>query len=329
MNQDEKWSSYWESAGKAVQLGKLEHAEPLLSAAVDIAEDFPPDDRRLAMTLECWAEILFKLRQLGQAEVVVKRVIALYQERYGPEHQDVGVFTNNLGLLYHSQKKHFLAEGEYQKALRIQTKALGNSHPQTINVMANYARLLSETHREREAKHLEACIQGAKTGNWKRSGVYKAYVAETPVNQAVRMPPIADPAATTDISPVEITQRITDPAATSDISPVDIAFKIADPAATTDISPIDISERVRPSMPLNSGLFDSSTKEQGPGPLRSTRKNYRNAREEDITLQDALTVSPLAGSITSAENPAVTVDKKAESKASPMQRLLQQRRSQE
>jgi len=312
MNQDEKWSSYWESAGKAVQLGKLEHAEPLLSAAVDVAEGFPPDDRRLAMTLECLAEILFKLRQLAQAEAVVKRVISIYQQRYGPEHQDVGVFTNNLGLLYHSQKKHFLAESEYQKALRIQTKALGNSHPQTINVMANYARLLNETHREREAKHLEACIEGAKTGNWKRSGVYKAYVAETPANQAVRaVPPITDPAATTDISPV------------------DVAFKIADPAATTDISPIDISERVRPSMPLNSGLIDSSAREQGPGPLRSTRKNYRNAREEDITLQDALSVSPLSGSITSAENPAVSVDKKAESKASPMQRLLQQRRSQE
>lgn len=330
MNQDEKWSSYWESAGKAVQLGKLEHAEPLLSAAVDIAEGFPPGDRRLAMTLECLAEILFKLRQLAQAEIVVKRVIALYQERYGPEHHDVGVFTNNLGLLYHSQKKHFLAEGEYQKALRIQTKALGNSHPQTINVMANYARLLNETHREREAKHLESCIEGAKTGNWKRSGVYKAYVAETPANQAVRAaPPIADPAATTDISPVEITQRITDPAATSDVSPVDIAFNIADPAATTDISPIEMSERVRPSMPLNSGLIDSSAREQGPGPLRSTRKNYRSAREEDITLQDALTVSPLSGSITSSENPAISVEKKAESKASPMQRLLQQRRSQE
>jgi tetratricopeptide (TPR) repeat protein len=137
------------------------------------------------MTLECLAEILFKQRQLAQAEVVVKRVIAIYEARYGPAHPDVGVFTNNLGLLYHSQKKHFMAESEYQKALSIQTKALGNSHPQTINVMANYARLLNETHREREAKHLEACIEGAKTGNWRRSGVYKAYVAETPANQAV------------------------------------------------------------------------------------------------------------------------------------------------
>jgi tetratricopeptide (TPR) repeat protein len=312
MNQNEKWSSYWESAGKAIQLGKFDHAEPLLCAALDIAEDFTSDDRRLVMTLECLAEILFKLKHLTQAEGVVKRIIGIYQARYGPDHSDVGVFTNNLGLIYYSQKKHFMAESEYQKALSIQTKALGSSHPQTLNVVANYARLLNETHREREAKHLEACIEGAKTGNWKRSGVYKAYVAETPANQAVRaVPPISDPAATTDISPIEIGPRLTDPAATTDISPVDIAARVSDPTATTYIGPID----VKPGPTA------------GHGPVRSSRKNYRNAREEDITLQDALTVSPLSGSITSAENPAVTPDKQAANKGSLMQRLLQQRRS--
>ncbi|CAN5345179.1 hypothetical protein BH11CYA1_BH11CYA1_21690 [soil metagenome] len=308
MNQDEKWSSYWESAGKAIQLGKFDHAEPLLSAALDIAEDFGSEDRRLAMTLECLAEIHFKLKQLTQAEIVVKRVIAIYQTRYGPDHSDVGVFTNNLGLIYYSQKKHFMAESEYQKALRIQTKALGNTHPQTLNVIANYAKLLNETHREREAKHLEACIEGAKTGNWKRSGVYKAYVAETPANIAVSaVPPISDPAATTDIGPV------------------DIVLNVSDPTATTDIGPIDAMPKAKPSIFMNSRAGDQ-VNESGHGPVRSSRKNYRNAREEDITLQDALTVSPLSGSITSAENPAVTVSKQP-NKGSLMQRLVQQRRS--
>jgi tetratricopeptide (TPR) repeat protein len=344
MNQDEKWTSYWESAGKAIQLGKFDHAEPLLYAALDIAEDFPSDDRRLAMTLECLAEILFKKRQLTQAEGVVKRVIAIYEARYGPAHPDVGVFTNNLGLLYHTQKKHFMAESEYQKALSIQTKALGNSHPQTLNVIANYARLLNETHREREAKHLEACIEGARTGNWRRSGVYKAYVAETPANQAVSaVPPIADPYATTDIGPVDLAPRLPDPAATTDIMPVDLAPRRQDPAATTDIRPIDLAPRrqdpaattdISPvdlasqptNMHLNSAFSQQPAIGSSDAPARSTRKNYRNAREEDITLQDALVVSPPSGRVTSAENPAVSVDKQA-SKSSLMQRLVQQRKS--
>jgi hypothetical protein len=278
---------------------------------------------------------------------VVKRVIAIYEARYGPAHPDVGVFTNNLGLLYHTQKKHFMAESEYQKALSIQTKALGNSHPQTLNVIANYARLLNETHREREAKHLEACIEGARTGNWRRSGVYKAYVAETPANQAVSaVPPIADPYATTDIGPVDLAPRLPDPAATTDIMPVDLAPRRPDPAATTDIRPVDLAPRrqdpaattdISPvdlasqptSTHLKSAFSEQPVISSDNAPTRSTRKNYRNAREEDITLQDALVVSPPSGRVTSAENPAVSVDKQAPIKASPMQRLLQQRRTQE
>lgn len=330
MNQEEKWTSYWESAGKAIALEKFIHAEPLLYAALDIAEDFPADDRRLTMTLECLAEILFRQRELAQAEPVVKRVIAIYEARYGPDHPDVGVFTNNLGLLYHSQKKHFMAESEYQKALRIQTKALGNSHPQTLNVIANYARLLKETHREREAQHLEDCIEGAKTGNWRRSGTYKAYVAETPANRAVSpVAPIADPSATTDIGPVDLEPMMADPAATTDIRPIEPAPRLADPAATTDISPVDLARPTQANMYLNSAFSEQQNTANANTALRSTRKNYRNAREEDITLQDALVISPPSGRVTSAENPAVSADQQSAAKASPMQRLLQQRRSQE
>ncbi len=190
MNLDDRWASYWESVRKAMQLGKYDHAEPLLYAALDIAEDFKPDDKRLVMTLECLAEILFKMDRPVQAEPVVKRIIMIYQRKHGPDHPDIAVFTNNLALLYHNQKKHFMAETEYQKALSMQTKLLGSTHPQTLNVMANYARLLTETHRQREAKHLIACIRGAQTGSWKQSGVFKAYVAEP--QESVIQAPVED-----------------------------------------------------------------------------------------------------------------------------------------
>ncbi len=190
MNLDDRWSSYWESVRKAMQLDNYDHAEPLLYAALDIAEDFPPDDKRLVMTLECLAEVLFKLGHPTQSEPVVKRIIMIYERKHGADHPDIAVFINNLALLYHSQKKHFMAETEYQKALSIQTKLLGNTHPQTLNVMANYARLLTETHREPEAKHLIACIKGAQTGYWKQSGTYKAYVAEP--QEAVSTAPVED-----------------------------------------------------------------------------------------------------------------------------------------
>jgi tetratricopeptide (TPR) repeat protein len=181
MEGNDKWTSYWESARRALKANKLEHAEPLLYSALDIAEDFDIDDPRLLMNLECLAEVLFKMGRLTQVEPVVKRIIMAYEKKYGREHPDVGVFTNNLGLIYHKQGKCFMAETEYQKALSIQTKLLGNSHPQTLNVMSNYARLLNETHRQREARHLEACIEGVKTGSWNQSGRDRAYQAENSV----------------------------------------------------------------------------------------------------------------------------------------------------
>lgn len=187
MHSNERWNTYWESATRAIAQGKLEHAEPLLYATLDVAEDFDANDPRLLMTLECLAEVLFKTDRVQQAEPIVKRIIAVFEQRYRTGHPDIGVFTNNLGLIYHKQGKFFMAETEYQRALGMQAKLLGHAHPQTINVMGNYARLLRETHRDREAQHLESCIKGAQTGTWKQSGIFAAY-AGSPDQEAPSAP---------------------------------------------------------------------------------------------------------------------------------------------
>jgi tetratricopeptide (TPR) repeat protein len=177
MSQDEKWSTLWKSSRLAMTGGKVEEAETLLCKTLEIAENFEIDDKRLVATLEALAEINFLQRRFAQAEPVCKRVIMLYERKFGHDHADVGTFINNLGLIYHHQKKLFMAETEYQKALAIQTKVLGQAHPQTINVMSNYSRLLKESHRMSEARHMDGLIQGAHTeANWTQSGTYKAYV---------------------------------------------------------------------------------------------------------------------------------------------------------
>ncbi len=176
MDLDDKWKGCWAAVRQAIAEGKGEQAEALLYATLVIAEGFEPDDQRLIMTLECLAEVQFRQKRFAKAEQVCKRVIMIYERKFGPQHADVGVFINNLGLIYHQQKKFFMAETEYQKALAIQAKALGQSHPHTVNVMANYARLLKETHRQAEARHMDACIKGAAVeANWTQSGSYKAY----------------------------------------------------------------------------------------------------------------------------------------------------------
>ena len=173
--------------------GKIDQAEALLYATLEIAEDFEPDDDRLIMTLECLAEVIFRQSRFAQAEPICKRIIMIYQRKFGGQHPDLGVFTNNLGLIYHHQKKFFMAETEYQKALAMQSKLLGQAYPQTINVMANYARLLKETHRQAEARHMDALIKGANTApDWTQSGTYKAYSIESD-KQLAQSPAVRDP----------------------------------------------------------------------------------------------------------------------------------------
>ncbi|MBS1995268.1 MAG: tetratricopeptide repeat protein [Cyanobacteria bacterium SZAS LIN-2] len=177
MNLDDKWKGCWAAVRQSMAEGRIDQAEALLYSTLEIAEHFEPDDQRLIMTLECLAEVIFRQQRFPQAEPICKRVIMIYERKFGPEHPDVGVFTNNLGLIYHHQKKFFMAETEYQKALAMQTKLLGQSHPHTLNVMANYARLLKETHRQAEARHMDALMKGANSSaNWTQSGTYRAYV---------------------------------------------------------------------------------------------------------------------------------------------------------
>lgn len=174
---EEKWLHFKDSAERAVALNKLEHAESLWYAALQEADDFPPHDPRVTITLECLAEVLFKQRKYAQAEPLCFRTLEIYEQTIGPDHPDVGVLANNLAMLYHMQNKFEQAETLYKKALAVQTKALGTRHPEVINLLGNYANLLFSTHRAAEAEHMRSMAKSATTGKWNMSGSYQAFTA--------------------------------------------------------------------------------------------------------------------------------------------------------
>lgn len=174
MDPNQAWSNLWEKVQGALRKDDISEAEALLQQLVELSTQLPPGDNRLVLALETLAQLYFRLTKYGQAEPLVKRIIDLHKISLGPEHPDVGVYLNNLGLLFHLQKKHFLAESEYQKAISIQEKHLGPDHPQTLNAISNYARLLRETHRHQAAQKLEQKAK-LKDKDLKESGVYQIY----------------------------------------------------------------------------------------------------------------------------------------------------------
>ena len=101
------------------------------------------------------------------AEKAAVECTKIYEEIMGPDDLTVATCLGNIGMLYRINKRLADAENAYKRCLTIRTKKQGGDHPDTIKLLQNYASLLRDMHREDEAEHLQACVTGFVTGNWK------------------------------------------------------------------------------------------------------------------------------------------------------------------
>ena len=76
-------------------------------------------------------------------------------ENFGEQDPRLAASLNNLALLYYAQGQYAEAEPFYQRSLAIWEKALGPEHPDVATILENYADLLRELDRNREAEELE------------------------------------------------------------------------------------------------------------------------------------------------------------------------------
>jgi tetratricopeptide (TPR) repeat protein len=79
----------------------------------------------------------------------------LYHISALPTWKYIGVILNNLGMLYRAQGRSEEAEPLYRRALTIYEQALPPDHPSTAATLENYASVLRELNRPREAQLLE------------------------------------------------------------------------------------------------------------------------------------------------------------------------------
>ena len=74
--------------------------------------------------------------QLGEAEQVLKRALAITEKVYGPDHPEVAIRANNIGLILKHQGDLAGALQYTQRALAIDEKVYGPDHP-TVAIFAN------------------------------------------------------------------------------------------------------------------------------------------------------------------------------------------------
>jgi len=121
----------------------------------------------VASALNDLSRLLYYACELPEAERTAMECLEAYEALYGKLHTSVASAANNVAMLCHIQKKYARAETYYKEALSLRTQLLGNEHPDTLRVLSEYANLLKATHREEEAAHMKACIDGILTGSWK------------------------------------------------------------------------------------------------------------------------------------------------------------------
>ena len=123
------WETYMEAATKAYREGRYAEAEKQLKAALKEAEDFRPEDPRMATSLNNLAGLYHAQGKYAEAEPLLKRSLAMREEVLGPEHPEVARSLSSLAGLFHAQGKYAEAEPLLKRALAIQERFWGRSIP--------------------------------------------------------------------------------------------------------------------------------------------------------------------------------------------------------
>lgn len=168
------WDILIASVEQTMDKGNWDEAEKIALSALEEAECFEPDDRRLGITLELMSEIYYITKHYNRGAPVVRRLLQMYIRCLGPDHIDTGTVTHNAAMLYHSWGKHLEAEPFYVQALRIKKNRLGRAHPQVMTLLGHYIQLLYQTDRVKEAEELKSTAIAVSSGKFTRSGQWKA-----------------------------------------------------------------------------------------------------------------------------------------------------------
>ncbi|MEK6406476.1 MAG: tetratricopeptide repeat protein [Acidobacteriota bacterium] len=97
---------------------------------------------------------LLHLGNFGDAEALVRRALAIDEQRFGPNHPEVATDLSNLSQLLTATNRLSKAEPLMRRALEICENSLRPEHPDVASALSNMASLLQATNRLAEAEPL-------------------------------------------------------------------------------------------------------------------------------------------------------------------------------
>jgi len=113
-----------------------------------------PEHPSVAESLNNLGEFYRFQGRYAEAEPLLGRSLAIWEEALGPEHPYVATNINNLALLYVGEGRYAEAEPLYRRALAIRQTALGPNHPEVAQSLNNLAAVHEKQDRFVEALSL-------------------------------------------------------------------------------------------------------------------------------------------------------------------------------
>jgi tetratricopeptide (TPR) repeat protein len=118
------------------------------------AQQSPPALDGILAALSRRGMALFELGDFGHAEPLIRQVLAIAEQTFGPDHPAVAAALNNLAVLLRATDRLAEAEPLYRRALALADQAFGPDHLAVAAALNNLAVLLRATDRLAEAEPL-------------------------------------------------------------------------------------------------------------------------------------------------------------------------------
>jgi tetratricopeptide (TPR) repeat protein len=135
------WEEAMAAGQQAVAQSRYGDAERIFSAALVKAEQFGPEDLRVAQALSGLAQAYAAQNKHAEAEPAYLRALKIYQTVRGETHADVAATLNNLGVLYRRHGQYADAEPLLLRAAAIKEKVFGPEHLELALTLKNLAQL--------------------------------------------------------------------------------------------------------------------------------------------------------------------------------------------
>lgn len=126
----------------------------MLRRALAVEEKRAGPEADIARILNNLAVLLQETKRPREAELLLRRALAIDEQIFGPHHPTVANDLNNLGVLLRATDRSRDAEPLLRRALAIDEEHSGPEHPDVARDLNNLARVLQETNRLNEAEPL-------------------------------------------------------------------------------------------------------------------------------------------------------------------------------